>query len=63
MHYMDANKTYGEKALRQLHKNTTSNIEQILEAAPTKQQLYGHRSPITKTIKLDEPDIRDSAEK
>ena len=33
MHYMDANKTYGEKAWRQLHKNAASNIEQVLEAA------------------------------
>ena len=30
---MDANKTYGEKAWRQLHKNAASNIEQVLEAA------------------------------
>ena len=36
MHYIDANKTYGEKAWRQLHKNAASNIEQVLEAAPHK---------------------------
>ena len=36
MHYMDANKTYGEKAWRQLHKNSASNIEQVLEAEPHK---------------------------
>ena len=36
MHYMDANKTYGEKAWRQLHKNPASNTEQVLEAAPHK---------------------------
>ena len=36
MHHMDANKTYGEKAWRQLHKNAASNIEQILEATPYK---------------------------
>ena len=36
MHYMDANKTYGEKAWWQLHKNAAINIEQILEAAPHK---------------------------
>ena len=39
MHYMDANKTPGEKARRQLHKNAASNIEQVLKAtlhkAPT----------------------------
>ena len=33
---MDANKTYGEKAWRQLNKNAASNIEQVLEAAPNK---------------------------
>ena len=32
MHYMDANKTAGQKAWRQLHKNAVSNIEQVLEA-------------------------------
>ena len=33
MHYMDANKMYGEKAWWQLRKNAASNIEQVLEAA------------------------------
>ena len=32
MHYFDANKTAGEKARRQLHKNAASNIEQVLAA-------------------------------
>ena len=36
MHYMDANKTYGEKAGRQLHKNAASNFEQVLEATSHK---------------------------
>ena len=36
MHYMDAYKTAGEKAWRQLHKNATSNIKQFMEAAPHK---------------------------
>ena len=27
---------YGEKAWRQLHQNTASNIEQVMEAAPHK---------------------------
>ena len=36
MHYMDANKMAGEKVRRQLHKNTASNIEQVLEATPHK---------------------------
>ena len=36
MHYMDANKTAGEEAWRQLHKNVASNIEQVLAATPHK---------------------------
>ena len=37
MHYMGANWTYGEKAWRQLHKNSGYNIEQVLEATPYKR--------------------------
>ena len=36
MHYLDANKTAGEEARRQLHKNAASNIEQVLAATPYK---------------------------
>ena len=36
MHYIDANETYGEDAWRQLHKNTESNSESVMEAAPHK---------------------------
>ena len=36
MHYMDSNKTAGEKARQQLHKNAASNIEQFLAATPHK---------------------------
>ena len=36
MHHMDTDKAYGEKAWWQLHKNTTSCIEQILEATSHK---------------------------
>ena len=32
--YMDANKTAGEEARRQLHKNVASNIKQVLAATP-----------------------------
>ena len=46
MHYMDANKTAEEKARRQLHKNTASNIKQVLEAtlhkAPTVRPPASH---------------------
>ena len=36
LHYMDANKTAGEEAKRQLHKNATRNLEQVLAATPHK---------------------------
>ena len=36
IHYMDANKTAGEEARRQLHKNAASNIEQVQAATPHK---------------------------
>ena len=36
MHYLDANKTTGEEAKQQLHKNVASNIEQVLAATPHK---------------------------
>ena len=34
MHHLDADKTYTEKARREVYKNATSYIEQILEATP-----------------------------
>ena len=52
MHYMDANKTAGEEARRQLRKNIASNIEQPWLQHPTKQQLYAHLFPITKAIQV-----------
>ena len=36
MHYLNANKTAGEEARRLLHKNVSSNIEQVLGATPQK---------------------------
>ena len=33
---LDANKTAGEEARRQLHKNAASNLEQVLAATPHK---------------------------
>ena len=38
MHYRDSNKTAGEEARRQLHRNAASNLEQVLAAAPHKTQ-------------------------
>ena len=49
---MDANKTAGEEARWQLHKNAASNIELVLAATPKRHQLYGHLPPITKTIQV-----------
>ena len=36
LHYMDANKTAGEEARRQLHKNATCNPKEVLAATPHK---------------------------
>ena len=36
MNYMDSNKTAGEEARRQLHKNAAGNLEQVLAATPHK---------------------------
>ena len=36
MYVLDANKTAGEKATWQLHKNVASNIEHVLAATPHK---------------------------
>ena len=36
MHHLDANKTAGEEARQQLHKNASSNTEQVLAATPYK---------------------------
>ena len=58
---MDAIKTAGEEARRQLHKNAASNLEQVLAATPPRHQLYGHLPPITKLSKLDETDMQDTA--
>ena len=49
---MDSNKTAGEEARRQLHKNAASNLEQSWRQHPTRHQLYGHLPPIKKTIQV-----------
>ena len=36
MHYMDAYKTAGEEARRQLHKNAATTLVQVLAATPYK---------------------------
>ena len=60
MHYLDANKTAGEKARRQLRKNVASNIEQVLKATPHKAPTI-RRLTSRKLFKLDEPDMQDTA--
>ena len=52
---MDANKTAGEEARRQLHKNAACNLEQVLAATPQKTPT------VRKLFKLDEPDMQDTA--
>ena len=62
MHYMDSNKTAGEEARRQLHKNTASNLEQVLAATPHKTQNCTATCLLSrKLFKLDEPDLQDTA--
>ena len=52
MHYMDANKTAGEEARRQLHKNAACNLEQVLAATPHKTPTVRPPAPITKSIQV-----------
>ena len=64
VHYMDANKTAGEEARRQLHKNAACNLEQVLAATPHKTPTV--RPPASyhenySSYKLDEPDMQDTA--
>ena len=57
MHYIDANKTDGEKAWRQLHENAACNLEQVLEVtlhkAPSVRPPTSHHE--------NEPDMQDTA--
>ena len=62
MHNLDANKTVGEEATRQLHKNVASNIEHVLAATPQQGTSYTATClPSRKLYKLDEPDMQDTA--
>ena len=59
---MDANKTAGEEARRQLHKNTMCNIKQVLAATPPQDTNCTATCPRSrKLFKLDEPDMQDTA--
>ena len=62
LHYMDANKTAGEEARWQLHKNAACNPEQVLAATPHKTPTVRPPAPLSrKLFKLDEPDMQDTA--
>ena len=61
LHYMDANKTTGEEARRQLHKNATCNLKQVLAATPHKTPTVRPPASYLKLFKLDEPDMQDTA--
>ena len=62
MHHLYANKTAGEEARRQLHKNVASNIEQVLSATPNKApNITATCLPSRKLSKLDEPYMQDTA--
>ena len=55
---MDVKKTYEEKAWHKLHKNATSNIEQVMEAAPNKATaVLPSTTHHHKLSKLDELDM------
>ena len=55
---MDANKTAGEEARQQLHKNAASNLEQVLAATPTIRPPASYHKKLSK---LDKPDMQDTA--
>ena len=57
---MDSNKTAGEEARRQLHKNAASNLEQVL-VTPQDANCTATCFLSRKLFKLDEPDMRDTA--
>ena len=53
---------YGEKAWRQLHKNSAMCIEQVLEGNTSQNCCYtATNHPSLRLSKLDEPDMRDTA--
>ena len=60
---MDANKTAGEEAKRQLRKNAASNIQQVLAQTPQHTNYTATCLPSRKLSKLDELDMQDTVEK
>ena len=52
MHHLETYKTYGKKLDRNYTRILRVVLNNSLKQHPTKQQLYGHLPPITKTIKV-----------
>ena len=52
---MDANKTAGEEARRQLHKNATCNLKQVLAATPHKTPTVRPPTPTHGRAKAGRP--------
>ena len=63
MHHTDTNKIHGGKVIWELHKNATSCHEEILEATVHEKHLYGHLTPISKTIQVRHKTCRTLLEK
>ena len=55
LHYMDANKTAGEEARRQLHKNAACNLEQVLTSTPHKTPTVRPPASPHETIQVRRP--------
>ena len=52
MHHMDTHKMHKEKAWWELHKMQRAILKKSWKQQSTKQQLYGHLPPISKTIQV-----------
>ena len=62
MHYMDSNKTSGEEARRQLHKNAAGNLESSPGGNTPQDTNYTATCLLSrKLFRLDEPDMQDTA--
>ena len=60
---MDSNKTTGEEARRQLHKNAVSNLEQVLAATPHKTPIVQQLCEDTGCCPEDLPEAMNDREK
>ena len=58
---MDANKTAGEEARRQLHKNATCNLKQVLAATPHKSTTVRPPTLYHENYSLDDPGMQETA--